>query len=55
MTDRNKAYLQDDAAKNDTMGLGKSMNGANLPVFVVEVNRTIGLILYLAEKCNIAL
>ena len=30
------------------------MNGANLPVFLLEVNRTIGLILYLAEKGNVA-
>ena len=29
---------QDDGAKKDMMGLGKSMNGADLPVLLLEVN-----------------
>ena len=31
----NEANWQDDGAKKDTMGLGKSMNGADLPVFLL--------------------
>ena len=34
----NGAHWQDDGAKKDTMWLGKSMNGADLPVFLLEVN-----------------
>ena len=32
----NGADWQDDGAKKDTMGLEKSMNGANLPVFLKQ-------------------
>ena len=34
----NGANWQDDGAIKDMMELGKSMNGANLPVFLLEVN-----------------
>ena len=34
----NVANWQYDGAKKDMMGLGKSMNGADLPVLLLEVN-----------------
>ena len=41
----NGANWQDDGAKMDTMGLGKSLNGANLHVFLLEINGA-NIILY---------
>ena len=35
---------QDNGAKKDTMGLEKSMNGADLAVFLLEVNEAIPVI-----------
>ena len=47
----NGANWQDDGAIKETMGIGKNMNGANLLVFLLEVNGANSV--FLSKKGNI--